>query len=128
MNRCRKLKEYATFIACIRKYQNEEKDIRTAIDFAVEECIAGNILADILRDQRQEVTDMLLTEYNEQAHLQSEREIAIEEGKQIGAKQLGKLISALLSEGRTEDAARAAVDEKFREQMYQEYGIGKPKK
>ena len=152
MNRCRKLKEYAIFIACIRKYQNEEKDIRTAIDFAVEECIAGNILADILRDQRQEVTDMLLTEYNEQAHLQSEREIAIEEGKQIGeeigrkegekigkqigrkegekvgANQLGKLISALLSEGRTEDAARAAVDEKFREQMYQEYGIGKPKK
>ena len=87
-----------------------------------------SLLADILRDQRQEVTDMLLTEYNEQAHLQSEREIAIEEGKQIGAKQLGKLISALLSEGRTEDAARAAVDEKFREQMYQEYGIGKPKK
>ena len=128
MNRCRKLKEYATFIACIRKYQNEEKDIRTAIDLAVEECIAGNILADILRDQRQEVTDMLLTEYNEQAHLQSEREIAIEEGKQIGANQLGKLIFALLSEGRTEDAARAAVDEKFREQMYQEYGIGKPKK
>ena len=136
MNRCRKLKEYATFIACIRKYQNEEKDIRTAIDLAVEECIAGNILADILRDQRQEVTDMLLTEYNEQAHLQSEREIAIEEGKQIGRKegekvganQLGKLIFALLSEGRTEDAARAAVDEKFREQMYQEYGIGKPKK
>ena len=123
MNRCRKLKEYATFIACIRKYQNEEKDIRTAIDFAVEECIAGNILADILRDQRQEVTDMLLTEYNEQAHLQSEREIAIEEGKQIGANQLGKLISALLSEGRTEDAARAATDEAFREQMYQEYGI-----
>ena len=135
MNRCRKLKEYAIFIACIRKYQNEEKDIRTAIDFAVEECIAGNILADILRDQRQEVTDMLLTEYNEQAHLQSEREIAIEEGKQIGeeigrkegekigAKQLGKLISVLLSEGRTEDAARAATDEAFRGQMYEKYGI-----
>ena len=78
----------------------------------------------------------MLFEYNEQTHLQSEREIAIEEGKQIGRKegekvganQLGKLISALLSEGRTEDAARAAVDEKFREQMYQEYGIGKPKK
>jgi hypothetical protein len=42
MNRCRKLKEYATFIACIRKYQNEEKDIRTAIDLAVEECIEMN--------------------------------------------------------------------------------------
>ena len=37
MNRCRKLKEYAIFIACIRKYQNEEKDIRTAIDFSVAE-------------------------------------------------------------------------------------------
>ena len=78
---------------------------------------------------------MLLTEYNEQAHLQSEREIAIEEGKQIGeeigrkegekigAKQLGKLISVLLSEGRTEDAARAATDEAFRGQMYEKYGI-----
>ena len=42
--------------------------------------------------------------------------------------QLGKLISVLLSEDRTEDAARAAVDETFREQMYQKYGIGKPKK
>ena len=29
---------------------------------------------------------------------------------------------------RTEDAARADVDETFREQMYQEYGIGKPTK
>jgi hypothetical protein len=66
---------------------------------------------------------MLLTEYNEQAHLQSEREIAIEEGKQIGANQLGKLISVLLSEGRTEDAARAATDEAFRGQMYEKYGI-----
>ena len=49
------------------------------------------ILADILSAHRQEVVDMILTEYNEELHLQREREIALEEGESRG--EMLKLIS-----------------------------------
>lgn len=81
MGRCQKLKEYAIFISCIRRYINQKMPIVEAVETAVSECIEEGVLADILRDNREEVTSMLLTEYDEQAHIESERRIAIEEGK-----------------------------------------------
>lgn len=81
MDRCQKLKEYAIFISCIKRCINQKIPIIEAVETAVSECIEKGILADILRDNREEVTSMLLTEYDEQAHIESERRIAIEEGK-----------------------------------------------
>lgn len=54
-----------------------------AIDTAVDECIKRGILADILRSNRAEVTDMLLKEYDEAFHIASEKEISFEEGRQM---------------------------------------------
>ena len=45
------------------------------------------------------------------------------EGRAQGAALLGRLISALLLQGKTEDAVRAASDEAYREQLYKEYQL-----
>ena len=49
----------------------------------MDECIKRGILADILRSNRAEVTDMLLKEYDEAFHIASEKEISFEEGRQM---------------------------------------------
>ena len=51
----------------------------------------------------------------------------VKQGRQQGRRQgeeiLGQLVGRLLSEGRTEDARLAAVDEAARYKLYREYGI-----
>ena len=79
MEKCRKLEEYAIFIGKIRAYRKRHYSIEKAIDMAVDDCIKKGILADILQTNREEVCSMLLTEYDEQAHIENEREIAKEE-------------------------------------------------
>ena len=132
MEKCRKLKEYASFIACVRENLAQGKEIRQAIDDAVETCIRNGILEEILRNNREEVCSMLLTEYDEQAHIESEREIALKEGEAIGRAagreeglkegelRLAKLMQLLIDSGRTDDMNRALTDLEYREQLYQE--------
>lgn len=93
--------------------------IREAIDYAVDECIEEGILEEILRNNREEVCAMLLAEYDEQAHIESEREIALKEGEE----RMAKLIQLLMAAGRTEDVNRAIVDREYREQLYAEESL-----
>ncbi|MBQ6503509.1 MAG: hypothetical protein IJI57_06300 [Flexilinea sp.] len=44
-------------------------------------------------------------------------------GKADGERMMGKLISYLLNQGRTEDLSRAAVDPEYRNQLYREFQI-----
>ena len=84
MNKCRKLKEYAQFIACVREQFASGRAIEESIDMAVELCIEQGVLEEMLRKHREEVCSVLLTEYDEAAHIKCEREIALEEGVEIG--------------------------------------------
>ena len=47
----------------------------------------------------------------------------LEEGLEKGQSQFGKLIHALLNQGRTEDASRASIDPEYRDQLYREFQI-----
>ena len=67
----------------IRKNTEAGMILVDAINTAVDECIKRGILADILRSNRAEVTDMLLKEYDEAFHIASEKEISFEEGRQM---------------------------------------------
>lgn len=98
MDKCRKLKEYALFINRVRKHMAKGEAVTFAVDCAVNECIRENILADILKNHREEVYSMLLYEYNEQAHIENEREIAREEGELL---KLITLIKKKLTRGKT---------------------------
>ena len=71
-----------------------------------------------------------LREIVEEAEKQGVRK-GVKQGRQQGRRQgrrqgeeiLGQLVGRLLSEGRTEDARLAAVDEAARYKLYREYGI-----
>ena len=48
MEKCRKLQEYAQFVAAVRRYREKDADLTTAINHAIDECIQNNILAEFL--------------------------------------------------------------------------------
>lgn len=87
MERCRRLREYAEFVSIVKANLAKGMAAEQAVDEAVTECVKTGILADVLSAHRQEVLDVLLTEYDEELHIRSEREIAMEEGEKRGLKQ-----------------------------------------
>lgn len=82
MDKCRKLKEYAFFIATIRKYQETGIETETAIQLAMDECIRNDILAEILRKEKVIVMNSILTEFDEQAYAEGLREDGLRQGIQ----------------------------------------------
>ena len=64
MDTCRSLSEYAQFVAMVRDYC-KCMETEKAIDIAVRNCIERNILKEILLQNKAEVKDMVLTEYDE---------------------------------------------------------------
>ena len=90
MQQCPLLYEYSLFVAEIRKRTPQNRPLREAIEEAVDYCIAHNILADILRTNKAEVTNMCLEEYDEAFHIASEKEISFEEGRLEGLKSAEK--------------------------------------
>lgn len=87
MEKCRRLEEYAIFIARVRQYMGEEQmPLKQAITLAMEQCIEDGILEDILRKQRDEVLGVLLTTFNKELHEKCLKEDAFAEGFNNGFK------------------------------------------
>lgn len=86
MERCRKLEEYAIFISKIRHYQEQTGSIEEAVEKAMDACIEEKVLAGFLLKHRGEVRDMILTEYNEQEHIQNEKQWSYEDGWESGKR------------------------------------------
>ena len=98
MNKCKKLMEYSQLIALIRKYYDElvekyaklgihksKKEIfAEAVSLAIEEAIRNNILKEILRNNKAEVTNMLLTEFDEKDYIEGVKEESERRGEQRG--------------------------------------------
>ena len=84
LERCPKLYEYAVFISCIRKNTADGLPPEDAIEKAVTDCIHNNILAEILRSHKAEVTDMILDEYDENFHIACEKKLSYDEGLTAG--------------------------------------------
>lgn len=123
MEKCKKLEEYAQFITRVREHLNEGYSTEEAVDKATDECIKEGILEQILRDNRGEVRSMLLSEYDEQAHIEYEKEISYEEGVEEGMEMIANLIQTLLAAGRTGDVDKVAKDKVYREQLIREFKI-----
>lgn len=102
-----------------------------AIDLAIDECIEKGVLADFLTRRRSEVKNSILTEYNEEfvmAELSRESyEDGVKAGEKVGIKagenRFAKLTQLLLKDNKTEKLSRAAADEKYRIQLYEEYNL-----
>lgn len=90
MQHCRKLKEYAQYVAKVRKYA-EQLPLENAVERAVTECIRENILADFLKKNRAEVVAMSIFEYDkveeEKKLRKAEFEAGVEQGIEKGLAQ-----------------------------------------
>ena len=90
MQHCRKLKEYAQYVAKVRKYA-EQLPLEDAVERAVTECIRENILADFLKKNRAEVVAMSIFEYDkveeEKKLRKAEFEAGVEQGIEKGLAQ-----------------------------------------
>lgn len=120
---CRPLMEYAYFVHCIRRNLALGYATETAVDMAVEKCLAEGILTDLLRAHRKEVTVMFLEEYDMELHYRTLREEGFEEGIEEGEKRMNVLIQRLAADNRMDDLIRSASDAEFQKQLLAEYGL-----
>ncbi len=102
MEKCRRLEEYAIFVATVRKYADDKKlTLTEAITLAIDECIEKEVLLDILIEQRAEVFMYILESFDKEIYerdLKAEAEAAgLAEGRARG-----------LEEGRAEGRAEGA--------------------
>jgi len=123
MEKCKKLKEYAQYVARVRAFLDDGFDIETAIDKATDECIAEGILEQILRDNRGEVRSMLLTQYDEQAHIEYEKELSFDEGQKAERARFAKLCQLLENNGRDADIKKALYDNEYCDTLYMEFSL-----
>ena len=83
MEDCQTLKEYSQYVAKVRKYA-AGMPLDQAVEYAVDECIKENILADFLRKNRAEVISMSIFEYDKEEEEKKLRKAEYEAGIQKG--------------------------------------------
>lgn len=124
MEACRLLKEYAQYVAQVRA-NAENMSLTEAIEKAINDCIRNGILVDFLSKNRAEAITVSIFEYDEEKHMQCEREewreIGRAEGLNEGLKAGLDILKALMDTGKTEEIQRALSDKDYREQLYREY-------
>lgn len=86
MEKCRILKKYAQFIHTIRSKISVGLPFQEAVETAVEDCISQNILSEILRKNKAEVIDMILTEYDENEFREFLKEDSWKKGHEAGVQ------------------------------------------
>ena len=89
---CRTLRDYAIYTDKIRGY-TEAMELPEAVDRAINECIEEDVLRDFLMEHKAEARAMSIFEYDQERHMQQEREAGIEKGRRIGlAEGEGQLL------------------------------------
>ena len=96
VNSCTALKEYSIFVGKIRQYLRQRFSIEEAVNKAVDECIAENIMKDYLLRNKAGVIDMCLEEFD------------FEKYKQLVAEDIAELKAALAKQ--KEETAAALAD------------------
>lgn len=80
---CRTLRDYAIYTDKIRTY-TETMELPEAVDRAINECIKEDVLRNFLMEYKAEARAMSIFEYDQERHMQQEREAGIEKGRRIG--------------------------------------------
>ena len=94
MEHCRTLKEYAKYVARVRKYVTQNIPLEEAVTRAVDECIEEGILAEFLMKNKAEVIKVSIYEYDkefeEKKLRKAEYEAGVEAGIELGERSLLK--------------------------------------
>ena len=87
---CKSLHDYAAYTSRVRTYA-KNMTIEEAVEKAITECIAEDILSEFLRKNRAEAKKVSIYEYDQEKHIRMEREEAKEEGRmEVLEKQVEK--------------------------------------
>ena len=89
MEECQTLREYAQYVAKVRRY-SEEMELNTAVECAVSESIQEGILKEFLQKNRAEVFAMSIFEYNEEEEKRKLRKAEYEAGMAEGVMKTKK--------------------------------------
>ena len=86
------LKEYAQYVAKVRKYVSKNISLEEAVTRAVDECIEEGILAEFLMKKKAEVIKVSIYEYDkefeEKKLRKAEYEAGVEAGIELGERSL----------------------------------------
>lgn len=86
------LKEYAQYVAKVRKYVSKNISLEEAVTRAVDECIEEGILAEFLMKNKAEVIKVSIYEYDkefeEKKLRKAEFEAGVEAGIELGERSL----------------------------------------
>ena len=104
---CRTLRDYAVYTDKIRMY-TETMELPEAVDRAINECIEEDILRDFLIEHKAEARAMSIFEYDQERHMQQEREAGIEKGEQ---QLLRRQVKKNLSRGMSISEIAEVLDE-----------------
>lgn len=122
MEKCKRLREYAVFVETVRHELSSGTDLDQAVTNAVEVCISGNILKDILTDQKAEVIQMILETYDKELHDKTLRREGYEDGYNKGTAEgylegitagISTLISTLQEMHLSREETLSKIKEKF---------------
>lgn len=119
MERCRTLREYSQYVACVRKYTKLEP-IEEAVDHAVTECIREGILREFLQKQRAEVVAMSIFEYDEEEEKRMLREAYREEAMEDAREAVRAEVREEVREeikGEVREEVKAEVKEEVKEEV-----------
>ena len=104
---CRTLRDYAIYTDKIRTY-TETMELPEAVDRAINECIEEDVLRDFLMEHKAEARAMSIFEYDQERHMQQEREAGIEKGEQ---QLLRRLVQKNLARGMSIPEIAEVLDE-----------------
>ena len=94
MEKCRRLEEYAIFIATVREYAADKKrSLSEAITLAIDACIEKGILLDILTVERTEVFMYILESFDKELYERDLKQNAYVDGVKDG--EINKLLSMI---------------------------------
>ena len=109
MEKCKRLEEYAVFVATVRKYAEDKTlNLGDAITIAIDECIEKGILLDILIEERVEVYMYILESFDKELYERDLKQDAYEEGAN---DKLISLIKIKLSKGKTVEQIAEELEE-----------------
>ena len=86
MEQCQILREYAIYVARVRKYA-KYMQLETAVKKAVDECIQEEILEEFLRKNRAEVIAVSIFEYDKEEEERKLRKAEFEAGEKSGIQK-----------------------------------------
>ena len=127
--------------------RKNKDDLNLAIKELTEYCLSNNILAEFIKEHENEVYTMMDTLFNQERVTEIHEKNLVWEGynngfaegevkgrvegraegeakgRTEGENKLGALINSLINAGRNDEIQKVASDEKYRQEMYEEFGI-----